>query len=275
MRRQSSPPWQPRDCHAHSVWSDGDLSLAAVVVAVRARGVLPSISDHVTRDSSRSLATVNAVRAYLDAAEALGIADLGIAGEFCWHDTLWRELPINVVRRFTHRLGSLHAVPLPGGALASMFQGDLPSDLTAAAYMETHVATLERFAGEMPVDILAHPTLLPLQLRAIEPTALWTESLEARVVSALARAKVAFEISNRYRPHERLVRRAHEAGVRLSLGSDGHTAEAVGNVAWPLALARACGTRDEELYDPFLHGSRTGAHPERLAARPTTAAGAL
>ncbi len=271
MIRQSPHQWQPRDCHAHSTWSDGDLSLGSVVAAVRARGVLPSISDHVTRDSSRSLASVDAVRAYLDAVEALGIADLGVAGEFCWHDSLWRELPINVVSRFTHRLGSLHAVELPHGELISMFQGGLPPDLAAAAYMEIHVATVERFATEMPVDILSHPTLLPLQLRAVEPTSLWTEALEDRMVSALRRANIAFEISNRYRAHERLVRRAQQAGVRLSLGSDGHTMEAVGDVTWPLAMARACGARDEDLYDPFRHGSRTGGIPERRAVRPETA----
>jgi histidinol phosphatase-like PHP family hydrolase len=182
-------------------------------------------------------------------------------------------VPVDVVRRFTHRLGSLHAVALTEGELISMFQGDLPRDLTAAAYMEVHVATLERFAAEMPVDILSHPTLLPLQLRALEPTSLWTEPLEDRMVLALKRANIAFEISNRYRAHERLVRRAQEAGVRLSLGSDGHTMEAVGDVAWPLAMARACGARDEDLYDPFRHGSRTGGIPERRAARAEAAAG--
>ena len=38
---------------------------------------------------------------------------------------------------------------------------------------------------------------------------------------ALYDAGIAFEISNRYHPHERIVRRAVEAGVRISLGSDG------------------------------------------------------
>ena len=51
--------------------------------------------------------------------------------------------------------------------------------------------------------------------------------------------------------------RAVEAGVRISLGSDGHTAEQVGDVAFPLALARRCGVPDESLYDPAVHGSRS------------------
>ncbi|HET9798882.1 MAG TPA: hypothetical protein VFP90_12855, partial [Gemmatimonadaceae bacterium] len=72
-------------------------------------------------------------------------------------------------------------------------------------------------------------------------------------------AGIAFEISNRYRPHPRIVRRAADAGVRLSLGSDGHSRDQVADVAHPLALARSIGVRDEELYDPTRHGSRTGA----------------
>ncbi len=89
--------------------------------------------------------------------------------------------------------------------------------------MEIHVAALERFAAEMPVDILAHPTLLPVPLRALPIESLWTEARETRAVAALRGGGIAFEISNRYRPHERFVQRAHAAGVRLSLGSDGHT----------------------------------------------------
>jgi len=131
-------------------------------------------------------------------------------------------------------------------------------NVTPDEYMEAHVANLEQFAREMPADILAHPTLLPLALRRHPLEDLWTEEREGRAVTALAAAGIAFEISNRYRPHERFVRRAREAGVRLSLGSDGHTAEQVADIAYPLSLARALGVPDEELYDPLRHGSRTG-----------------
>jgi histidinol phosphatase-like PHP family hydrolase len=53
------------------------------------------------------------------------------------------------------------------------------------------------------------------------------------------------------------VRRAAARGVRLSLGSDGHTADQVGDLSFPLALARQLGVRDDALYDPFVHGSRS------------------
>jgi histidinol phosphatase-like PHP family hydrolase len=124
--------------------------------------------------------------------------------------------------------------------------------------MAAHLDDLERFAAEMPVDILAHPTLLPIALRATPADELWTEAREERLVNALHGAGIAFEVSNRYKPHERLVRRAFDRGVRISLGSDGHTAEQVANLEWPLALTRRIGVADADLYDPSVHGSRTG-----------------
>jgi histidinol phosphatase-like PHP family hydrolase len=251
--------WQPLDCHAHTTFSDGALTVPALIERARARGVRPSVADHLSHDVTRAVKNVDEARRYVAELERY---DVMRAGEFCWHDTLWRELPDDVVRRLTHRIGSLHAVMFPNGRFVHAFQRELPSGLAADAYMEVHVENLERFAREMPVDILAHPTLLPLPLRSRPLEELWTEAREERAVRALAAAGIAFEISNRYRPHERFARRAHHAGVRISLGSDGHTAAQVADVAWPLSVARAIGVPDEELYDPAVHGSRTGYFAE-------------
>jgi histidinol phosphatase-like PHP family hydrolase len=248
--------WQPLDCHAHTRLSDGELEPSELANAVRARGVRPSIADHVSRDVSSAVKSVDGIRAYLSAIER---EDVARGGEFCWHDSLWREVPDDLVRRFTHRLGSLHAVDVPGIGWLHMFQSKYPDGLSHDDYMDAHVASLERMAKEMPVDIHSHPTLLPWALRPLPLEELWTEPREERAVEALYRAGIAFEISNRYRPHERFVRRAHDRGVRLSLGSDGHTADQVGDLAWPLALARGIGIEDEALYDPDVHGSKSQA----------------
>jgi histidinol phosphatase-like PHP family hydrolase len=129
--------------------------------------------------------------------------------------------------------------------------------------MDILIANLERLAHEMPVDILAHPTLLPLGFRDRDSEELWTEEHEERAARALLDAGIALEVSARYRPHERLVRRAAGAGVRISLGSDGHSPEQVADITWPLALTRSIGVRDEDLYDPCAHGSRTGYFSDR------------
>ena len=247
--------WLPVDCHAHSTWSDGVLAVAEVVRHAAARGVRPTVSDHVSRDVRNAVDSEDRFAAYVEDLERHEVLR---GAEHCWHDALWRELPAALTSRLTHRIGSLHAVFLPDGRAMHAFARRWPDGLSADAYMDAHVENLERFAREMPVDILAHPTLLPLALRKRPLEELWTEPREERAVVALARAGIAFEISNRYRPHERFVRRAVAEGVRISLGSDGHTEAQVADLAWPLALARQLGVADESLYDPARHGSRTG-----------------
>ena len=80
------------------------------------------------------------------------------------------------------------------------------------------------------------------------------------MIAALAANGIAFEISNRYVPHDRIVQRAIDAGVRISLGSDGHSRVQVAEVSRPLETARRLGVPDTELYEPTRHGSRTGAY---------------
>lgn len=254
--------WQPTDCHCHSTMSDGALDLEQIVARAAALGVHPTVSDHASRDVSRSLKSVAEIEGYLDVLEEVPVLR---AAEFCWHDSLWRELPPELVRRFTHRVGSLHAIILDGGRVVRAFSRGTPG-LGADDYMDAHLDNVDRFAREMPVDVLAHPTLVPFAFRQMPAEELWTEAREERLVSALLRAGIAFEISNRYPPHERLVRRAASAGVRMSLGSDGHTADQVANLAAPLATARAVGIADEDLYDPRRHGSRTGGASGRSGA---------
>jgi histidinol phosphatase-like PHP family hydrolase len=240
--------WVPVDCHAHSTMSDGALDVAELIERVRGRGVRPSVSDHISRDVTGAVASVDAVRTYLD---ELDRHDVARGGEFCWHDDLWRELPDDLAARFTHRLGSLHGIFLDDGSVVHAFSRTFPQSLTHDAYMTAHVANAERLAASMPVDVLAHPTLVALPLRKVPPEELWTDEREERLVAALFAAGIAFEISARYKPHERLVRRAVDRGVRISLGSDGHSADQVGDLTFPLALARHCGVRDADLFDPY------------------------
>jgi len=204
--------WQPVDCHAHSTFSDGALTIEQVVECAAALGVKPSVADHISRDVSRSITSIEQVQVYLD---TLDQYDVLRAGEFCWHDSLWRELPAALVRRFTHRIGSLHAIRLPNGALVHAFSKRAPEGLTIEQYMDAHTDTLEQFAREMPVDIIAHPTLVTLPFRGVDTDTLWSEERETRVVNALFDADIAFEISSRYPAHERLVQRAIDRGLRL------------------------------------------------------------
>lgn len=228
--------------------SDGALEVPALIARVEQRGVRPSVSDHISRDVKGAVDSIEAVRAYLDELERHRVAR---GGEFCWHDSLWRELPDELAARFTHRFGSLHAIFLDDGTLVHAFSRRWPAGLSPHVYMDALVANAERLAATMPVDIMAHPTLVTLPLRGLPSEELWTEEREERLVNALFDAGIAFEISSRYRPHERLVRRAVSRGLRISIGSDGHAPEQVGDIEFSLDLAHQCGVRDEDLFDPY------------------------
>ena len=224
-----------------------------MLATVRSRGVRPSVADHVSRDVLGAVDSLEQVEAYLVALEE---RDTGRSAEFCWHDSLWREIPPGELARFTHTIGSLHAVWLPNGTLQRVFTRSWPEGLAPHDYVVALLDNLERLAAEMPVDLVAHPTLLPIPLRALPADDLWTEADEARMIETFKSSDLVFEVSSRYRPHERLVRRAVDAGVRLSLGSDGHAAEQVGEITFSLALTRSLGVPDDTLYDPAMHGRR-------------------
>ena len=245
--------WTPLDCHAHSTWSDGQLDLDELLSTVCARGVRPSVADHVSRNVLGAVDSLERLEDYLVALEA---RDTARSAEFCWHDDLWREVPDETLQRFTHTIGSLHAVWLRDGRLQRVFTKRWPEGLTPHDYVDALIDNLERLAVEMPVDLVAHPTLLPLSLRPLPFEDVWTEAHEERMVQVFRQSGLVFEISSRYRPHERLVQRAVDAGVRLSLGSDGHVASQVGEISFSLALTRSLGVPDDALYDPSVHGRR-------------------
>ena len=72
--------WQPVDCHAHSTYSDGALSVADVVEKARSVGVRPTIADHISRDAPTTVDSPRTVARYLDDLEGY---DVLRSGEFC------------------------------------------------------------------------------------------------------------------------------------------------------------------------------------------------
>ena len=75
--------WLPRDCHAHTVFSDGTLTVAELVEHVRARGVRFPTDAELVRDAFVQLGipatAILATDGYVDdrIADALGWADFG------------------------------------------------------------------------------------------------------------------------------------------------------------------------------------------------------
>jgi histidinol phosphatase-like PHP family hydrolase len=242
-----------QDLHCHTDMSDGHLSLERVVEVARSRGVQVGIADHVSsRNPDFMVASLDEVERYLDALEG---ADVFRSGEFCWCDTLWRDLPDAVMDRFDYRIGSNHGFWLPDGSTASPWWETLPEPWSREPQrlMEIMAANLCDMVRTMPIQIAAHSTFMPAAFTALEPDvhAWWTEEREDRYVDALREGGVALEISNRYRlPHDRLLRKAKDAGVRFSLGSDGHAEKQVAALGWAAETARRIGITDAEMFVP-------------------------
>lgn len=241
-----------QDLHCHTTFSDGKLPLPEVVDAAAALGVQVGIADHVSTAIPAMFIGPDRVGRYLDALEG---APVFRAGEFCWCDSLWRELPAEVMDRFDYRIGSNHAFRLPDGTQASPWWERLPAAWQdrPQELMDVMVANLCDMVRTMPIQIAAHSTLTPPALFALEDDvdAWWTGEREDRYVDALAASGVALEISNRYRlPHDRLLGKALQAGVRFSLGSDGHTAGQVARLEWAAETARRIGIQDRDLFVP-------------------------
>ena len=246
-----------QDLHCHTTMSDGYVTLDRLVEIAAERGVQMGVADHVsTRNRERFISSEARVRAYLDALEA---APVFRSGEFCWCDDLWQTLPAEVMDRFDYRVGSNHGFNLPGGGMGSPWWQKLPAEWARRPQelMEVMVDELCRMVRTMPIHIAAHSTLTPPALHALEDDveAWWTEAREERYVAALAESGVALEISNRYRlPHDRLLRRALDAGVRFSLGSDGHGEHQVARLEWAAGTARRVGVTDAHLFVPERRG---------------------
>jgi len=241
-----------QDLHVHTTMSDGDLPLAAVVRLAAERGVSVGIADHVsTRNLRRFVADSEAVERYLTTIEE---APVFRSCEFCWCDTLWAELPPETMSRFDYRIGSNHGFWLPDGSIGSPWWQELPApwDGEPERLVALLAANLCDLVRTMPIEIVAHATLLPPALLRMEPAEhWWSAEHEDRFVDALLESGVTMEISNRYRlPHDRLLRKAREAGVRFSLGSDGHTESQLARLEWAVAAADRAGITASDMFVP-------------------------
>jgi histidinol phosphatase-like PHP family hydrolase len=242
-----------QDLHCHTEMSDGHLSLSEVVAVAASRGVQVGIADHVsTRNPGMMISTPAEAERYLAALET---APVFRSAEFCWCDTLWRELPDELMARLDYRIGSNHGFWLPDGSVASPWWESLPPAWRGREddLVEIMVANLCDMVATMPIEIAAHSTLLPPAVLRVDPDPerWWTEAREDRYVAALHSSGVALEISNRYRlPHDRLLARALAAGVRFSLGSDGHRERQVAALDWAAETARRVGIDEGALFVP-------------------------
>ena len=141
--------------------------------------------------------------------------------------------------------------PEQDGRLVRLWTPDVhidPTEPAVASFMARYVDFNVQVMAT-PINILANPTFLPTCIRD-RYDELWTHRRMDKVIKAALRHSVAIEITARYNiPSEAFIRRAKEAGVRFSFGSNYHNAD-VGKLDYCLQMSKVCGLTRQDIYLP-------------------------
>jgi histidinol phosphatase-like PHP family hydrolase len=116
--------------------------------------------------------------------------------------------------------------------------------------------TLDRLAKTIEneqVDIIAHPTLVPLVLRS-GGAEVYNDAWKADLIKLASINEVAFEINHlRHVPDEAFLTECVRYGINVSLGSGGRTRAEVGCLDYPLAMVQKL-----EIPDFIIFPNNTG-----------------
>ena len=231
------------DLHIHSRFSDGDSTLQEIASVARAKKLVAAgVADHyVSGPAPRGRMGRNKVKEYLSQVAAAGLLK-GVEVDI--YEDGGVSLDSSERRLFDYVIGGVHEVD------GIEFWGD-PSPIPhPERFVEAmREALVEAIEGGL-VDVVAHLTWLPEDLRGMEAHLITDDWVES-IVRAAASRGVAIEVSGAWQvPDERVVRRCLKEGVKLSLGSDAHRASEVGNLSYPLKLLARLGAGVEDIFIP-------------------------
>lgn len=123
-------------------------------------------------------------------------------------------------------------------------------------FMDRYVDFHEEVMAKEPIDIMANPTFLP---EALEPDydKLWTEKRMRKIIESAVRHHVALEINSRYKvPRLPFLEMAKAAHAKFSFGSNAHTADAIGDIEYGVAMYRKLGLTMHEFFHPAPAGKK-------------------
>ncbi len=119
-------------------------------------------------------------------------------------------------------------------------------------FMDELVGKIESVLSQEPVDIHVNPTFLPAVI-ADKYEELWTDARIDRFVKVLADNNVALEINARYKlPSEKILRKAKEAGVKFSFGTN-NTGADLGTIDYCFEIKEKLGLTYKDMFMPKKH----------------------
>jgi histidinol phosphatase-like PHP family hydrolase len=242
------------DCHNHTAeWSDGRQSIEQVMARAKEEGVRVGLSDHAGLGDY--LNSNDRLLAYADFLSQYPVArglEMDLGRGF--------EVDPEVRDKFDYMIGSIHGLEvggqrLPFSPLIKHLKGGLPDYDPGAQvkdwdlFFNAHLGTLEKEFISGDYSILGHCTMLP-PLALGDPEEHFPEWWEEKLLHLLLAHGVALEVSNRWRtPYGRLMKKAVDAGVTFSVGSDGHSPERTCDLTFPKEMLAKYGVKPDRIFD--------------------------
>jgi len=243
MRDEVSRLWNKIDLHIHTDFSDGSCSVRDVVHTAETKGLeFVAVTDHYSEfQNLPKRMRSGQISGYLD---ALGGSPLlrGVEVEIFSDGTV--SISPETSRRFDPVIGGVHNLD------DRVFWGDPRPVWDQAKFMKDLSHALIGGMETGLIDVLAHPTWLPEGIRP-QTTDLVTEEWIDDIVEAARRCEVAIEVSGAWKvPDEVFVRRCMDCGVKLSIGSDAHNINMIGETSYSIDLLKKTRARAQDLFLP-------------------------
>jgi histidinol phosphatase-like PHP family hydrolase len=233
--------------------SDARFPIEDLVSIEREQGHILGVSDHFF---CCGIYTLNDIKNYLEILQKYPVyrgAEMNMEHRF--------NLPDSLDDRLDYVIASVHSMPdgrggfVPLNAYFSNRSGFLEkydknysSDMNRY-YLAYIIQMMEKTFSTQRVDILGHATVLPAY-DEMYGTAFLTQWEDA-VINLCKQHDVALEISGLWRaPGLDMLRRAHEAGLKFSMGSDCHSAIQIGNLAYVEQMIAEIGLQQEDFFVP-------------------------
>jgi histidinol phosphatase-like PHP family hydrolase len=229
------------DLHIHSTHSDGELTVAEIARLARKRGVTVAIADHLS--PYHMLFDDDAFDAYEKDVRDNGLL---LSAEYC----VGEAIPVGRerVERLDFLIGGLHAARDGTGDKVFFWSDKDVKDLNA--FMGNYFARIEETFRNEPIDIIAHPTYLPVRLMD-RYDEIWTENRIRRLAEAAVDRDVALEISGRWEvPTPRALKICMDADVTFSTGSDAHHKNDLFDLEYPYRVIEDLGITEDRLFVP-------------------------
>jgi hypothetical protein len=233
------------DLHVHL---SPQLPLARALELAALRGVGLGIVEHP--GPGQAIQTDADLARYLDMLEPHAVYK-GLQPVFPgWARAFSPEL----LGRLDYVLMDALTLPRPDGTWQEIWRPQTDAG-EAQAFMDRTLQFIARLLAEEPIDVFGWPTFLPDAL-AGQYDVLWTDERLERLVSLAAARRIALEINDYARvPGARCIRRAKEAGLRFTCGTDSRD-DRVGLLPHARAMIAACGLRAQDFYVPSGHWPR-------------------